>query len=527
MTSIRTSFSRVGEPTLSGPQQFQAEPLGLTRFLPFGFRRGQTLAETIEGHENNYTIVRVILSASVIYFHSFLLTNSRNYTDYLSLEMRPITDVGRLAVQMFFFLSGLFVAQSFHKHRNLPGFVVRRAARIWPGYFICLVVTVTIIAALKDSTSLLRYLRFQGFYAYVVDNSAFNLKWTVDGLLSDHANSGVNGSIHTLPMEAKMYVVLACIGALGMLRGPRRTALAAVVAIALAFTPAALRMLPFHLFDAQYSRTAAVLFLVGVTVYGLAQWIKPALWQGALLIPFAFLTSRGAKEVCFFASCVWVILLVGQSEFIGRLGRPRQDLSYGIYLYGWPSQQIVLTITSAWLNPYILTALSLPLAAGFAVMSWRFVEKPAMAFGAKAVDSRFGVRSALAAHPVVVPALAALLFVFLLGQWSLARFDLVPLRPMATQIVDFGPKWSRAGESINQQPNGDSAIWLKLDGTPGEGTSVVMAGRRLETVIGPGLATARVDPAILARAGDKLIFLERRTPEAIEHSSSVVLKVSP
>lgn len=72
----------------------------------------KSLKEVIGSHENNYTLIRLILASSVIYFHSFPLTKAEGYVDHLSTILLPITGVGGLAVKLFFFLSGLFVTQS-------------------------------------------------------------------------------------------------------------------------------------------------------------------------------------------------------------------------------------------------------------------------------------------------------------------------------------------------------------------------------------------------------------------------------
>ncbi|WP_225766188.1 hypothetical protein [Stenotrophomonas sp. Marseille-Q4652] len=43
----------------------------------------------------------------------------------------------------------------------------------------------------------------------------------------------------------------------------------------------------------------------------------------------------------------------------------------------------------------------------------------------------------------------------------------------------------------------------------------------------PGLATAKVKGSILANAGAKNIYLERRFPDRIERSNEVVLVITP
>ncbi|WP_176054645.1 acyltransferase family protein [Paraburkholderia caribensis] len=482
----------------------------------------RTLRETIETHENNYTLIRLILSASVIYFHSFFI--SPGYYEHISGVLVPLTSVGGLAVQMFFFLSGLFVAQSFHKDSRIPSFVLKRFLRIWPGLFVCLLVTASVIA-MVSGRPFVRFLTFGEFYDYVLRNSVFDLTWNIDGLLQSNTLHGLNGSIHTLPMEAKMYVVLAVIGALDMMRTSKRIAIAGAVTFALVLTPVVWDLIPFNLLNADYSRDAAALFLAGVVVYGLSSWIRPALWQGAILIPAALPTHGSAHAFLFFASAVWIMLMVGQSKWVGRLWRPRNDLSYGIYIYGWPSQQIVMAITPIHLTPYVLTIVALALATGFAALSWRYVEKPAMRFGKAFTDKP--VVDTLKKHQRIIALMVMLTALCIAASFITNRMDVAPVAPMQVRIVDFGPHESRAGTPINQQSNGESALWLKLEGKAPERAVVVMDGERLTTQVGGEMATAKVDASILSTPGEKTIFLERRYADRIERSNMVEMRILP
>src|SRR5690606_9347599 len=220
---------------------------------------------------------------------------------------------------------------------------------------------------------------------------------------------------------------------------------------------------------------------------------------------------------------VWAMLWVGQSRLVGRLWRPRDDLSYGIYIYGWPCQQMVLAIVSTKLNPYLLTVLALPLAALFAAASWRWIEKPAIGLGRDLVAKRSW--SILHEYRVLMVPLVVALGVCCTLHWAVLRWDLVPVGALPVRIIDFGPRHSRSGEPINQQRHGGSAIWLKLDGDPGRDAVVVMAQRRLRTQVSDGLATAGVPDSVLAKPGGKEIVLERRYADRIERSNVVVLEV--
>ena len=65
----------------------------------------------------------------------------------------------------------------------------------------------------------------------------------------------------------------------------------------------------------------------------------------------------------------------------GRFG----DLSYGLYLYAFPMQQLVLTLFPQTTLPVILcTALTAPLA----LLSWHLIERPALRWRALGRSAR-------------------------------------------------------------------------------------------------------------------------------------------
>jgi peptidoglycan/LPS O-acetylase OafA/YrhL len=53
------------------------------------------------------------------------------------------------------------------------------------------------------------------------------------------------------------------------------------------------------------------------------------------------------------------------------------DLSYGLYIYGWPVEQAVLRFAGP-MPWWALFGTALPVAAAIALLSWHLVEQPAM-----------------------------------------------------------------------------------------------------------------------------------------------------
>jgi peptidoglycan/LPS O-acetylase OafA/YrhL len=54
------------------------------------------------------------------------------------------------------------------------------------------------------------------------------------------------------------------------------------------------------------------------------------------------------------------------------------DLSYGIYLYAWPIQSTIAYLDRS-IDPWVLSAITLPFSAAAAYLSWTFVEKAPLA----------------------------------------------------------------------------------------------------------------------------------------------------
>jgi hypothetical protein len=99
--------------------------------------------------------------------------------------------------------------------------------------------------------------------------------------------------------------------------------------------------------------------------------------------------------------------------------------------------------------------------------------------------------------------------------------DLVPVVAMPAAILDFGPKESPAGQRINKQPDGSSAVWIVFSGVPPADLVVVFNGARLPTQVGEKLITATVPKAQLKDPGARLIHLEYRTVHEIQRSNTV------
>ena len=490
-----------------------------------------SLSRTIASHKNNYNSIRFFLAASVIYYHSFGLTKAIGYVDFLNRPLYTVgLSVGGLAVDCFFFLSGLFVTQSFYRDQSPINFIIRRFCRLWPGLFVCVAVTAVLACILSGGSDVWFYLTSPYFYHYVIHNSVLSLVWEIPGIFSDHKYISINGAIHTLPTEVKMYFLLLCIGAIWLLRNKLSIFISGSLILFSSIFYYQFYQTNLNMPD--YGLAPMAMFFAGVIAFSIGEYININIWAIAVCVGVAIVAPTPWNTAFTLAASATVMIVVGQMRYGWR---PRADVSYGIYIYGWPCQQFILTFFPN-LNPYLLFASALLLSYVFAFASWRIVEKPSIAFGHSLASAWTQMRSTGRLPATLTPlrrlaelprfATICMVFAMLLGmRFAAAHIHIGPVTPLDVKIIAYGPTEAKAGGSFNVQPSGESAIWVAFDKKPPVGTSILFDGQRLQTQIGPSAATASVPDGLFAQSGDKIVLLEHLQPGQRRQSEPVTVHI--
>ena len=331
-----------------------------------------------EGRHNNFDFLRFLFASLVIYSHSFALLYNGTWAGYDPLLHWTHGQIafGGLAVDGFFLISGFLITKSWLGSRSIADFAEKRARRILPALAVVLVVTVLVFGPMATSLPLPVYFSSPRTPAYFGFMGTVNLHLTdrLPGVFSSNPLAGrVNGSLWTIRCEALCYGLVAVFGGLKMYRCPAvvlATAIAATVVMA-----AGSRL--FGMGEFADSFRVLVFFLWGMAFY-LYRGVVP---HSRLLLAVAlgglavfeitgvltyFLPLLGGYCVFYFA-------------FSPRLGLQRfarhGDLSYGLYLYAFPMQQLLVSrFAGAW-NAGTLTLTAFVLAGLCAVLSWSLVEK--------------------------------------------------------------------------------------------------------------------------------------------------------
>lgn len=339
---------------------------------------GVLLSHVLQRDHNNLDVVRLIAACMVIYGHANALVPPALVGGDWVAQWLKFDYSGSLAVKIFFFLSGLVVTNSLLSKRCLMQFALARIWRIWPALLAVLLVSVFVIGPVVTSASMKEYWSAAETSRYLLGNALMNIKFALPGAFEGHSNTAVNGSLWSLPYEVGAYCLLAAAFALGLQRRPM---LALLVTALICVDP----LLPQRLLFSWRASDAGIdslapCFAVGALMALYKQHIRIG-WMPVL--GFAILYSVFRKtpyaHYLFYGTLFFGILCVCSQTWMTRW-RLKADISYGVYLWGWPVQQLLVHFYPE-MGLQLHRVLAIALACVLGTLSWYWLEKPSIAVG--------------------------------------------------------------------------------------------------------------------------------------------------
>ncbi len=317
---------------------------------------------------NNFHLLRLLAALAVIYGHAFPIVGSGEADLYLRLVGNKF--IGGVAVDIFFVASGFLVASSLERS-SLARYAWARSLRIFPALFVAIGLTVFVLGPLLTTAD--GYWSDPQTWRYLWRNALMvGTEYFLPGVFESHPDRAVNGSLWSLPVEFRLYVVFFFLALVGLLQRERFTLL--VIALLLV----GLAVVPQYPVFTQYANwvNASALFFAGALVWKRRDEVLLSPWGVLGLIALGMMThGTPAFPVAYFASVVYGVFVFALCLRLPRIHV--RDLSYGVYLYGWPAQQLVVHLApggSAMVNTLAGAAIALVLA--FA--SWELVERPSL-----------------------------------------------------------------------------------------------------------------------------------------------------
>lgn len=299
------------------------------------------------------------------------------------------TPLGTLGVYVFFCISGYLITGAAERATNFKNFVVNRGLRIYPGLIVCVVATIFILGPLMSTSSPQAYFADALTWKYLLNASAIKLQANLPGLFLQNPLMTVNGSLWTLPYEILSYAAAAMMVWLF----PRQYRFAiCVILVGLSFgTRWALQVneqiqatIPFlgSLMAKNILKLFFPFFLGALLRYLRVEdperlrWFLPAM---AICLLGSILAGGVFRDLLFAAgACIAVMMVAWHVPVVTLVPKQLGDLSYGLYIYAFPVQQTLRSLSVHEWGLGLYFVLSTAIAGGLAIMSWRFIEAPAL-----------------------------------------------------------------------------------------------------------------------------------------------------
>jgi peptidoglycan/LPS O-acetylase OafA/YrhL len=334
--------------------------------------------------KNGFGWMRLALALLVVVSHSNWINGKAEFGLQLK-DIHGFTSMGTFAVFGFFIISGFLITGSYINTQDIFSFFKKRILRLAPGFWVCLFLTITFFAPLYylfSGRSVLDYfdIDFAKGWGYFWSNITIVINSENYGSALDKVvRKEFNGPLWSLIFEVRAYILLGLLGTIGIFRNKFLILIPAI----------------FFWF-CHYN----VVF-----ISGFAQWF--GIWVGdyklAILFSYFFIASafyvwkdKIPMDWKFFvpsAALVWYSIAIDQfslfaplfltycfiyiahkfptPKWLEKLG----DMSYGVYIYSWLIQNLLVIsgFATFGLVPFTIVSVILSLIAGY--LSYNFVEK--------------------------------------------------------------------------------------------------------------------------------------------------------
>jgi peptidoglycan/LPS O-acetylase OafA/YrhL len=330
-------------------------------------------------HKNSLDALRLVAAAMVLYSHQYALLGLPEPL------FTPWNSFGDAGVAIFFFLSGCLVWTSWARDPSAMRFFQRRSLRIFPALWVLCLVSVLVLGPLLSVLPFSAYFGSVDTWRYLGTALLVSSK-TLPGLFPGNAIPFVvNGSLWTLPVEFLCYITVAVTGMVSVGWAATRLSMGTVLSLCV------LAVVVLASYGSRWTGPHFIphlemvaLFWFGV-LYGhaVAAPRSRVVWVlGAVaLLAYALLGPRSMERAVMLA-CAALLVHVARTTAMGsRLTEPLGDLSYGVYIFAFPVQQIGVHFGRGlgWgVTTYLL--LSAVVTGALAYLSWHAVEKQALRF---------------------------------------------------------------------------------------------------------------------------------------------------
>jgi peptidoglycan/LPS O-acetylase OafA/YrhL len=344
----------------------------------------ESLGTVFSTRRNALNALRLVLAGSVIVSHSWHIGGYGPEPQLFDVGL------GAWAVLGFFGISGYLITMSRLTNTSSFRYFRARALRILPGLWVSVAFVAFAVAPISAAMRGRSY-SFEDAVAFAVHNGFLLAAPPISGPIGETL-AGLpddqlwNAPLWTLFWEAFCYVI---IGLLGAVLRPKLFVSAVVVLFGLGtaglWAVGQSEDIAFWVLNGPMAPLTA--FFAGSTIFCFRKHLSFSLRN--LIITFGLaglILATGQGHSLIFLPFITIILMLSLLLPLKRIGS-RYDVSYGMYIYGWPVQQCLgMSGLPLVVGPGIFGVVSLLATFPLAWLSCVLIEGPAQRFGRARVE---------------------------------------------------------------------------------------------------------------------------------------------
>ncbi|RZK45335.1 MAG: acyltransferase [Hymenobacter sp.] len=337
------------------------------------------MQQTKQKFVNNFDFLRLFLASLVLITHSYPLAGYPE-EDTLFHFSHGEALFSHIGVRCFFVISGYLITTSLFRSKNLLEYFFKRIIRVFPALWAVILLTI-IGGYLLSSKTPQAYFTDVSVPRYFL-TALLRIQPYISDLFAQNPLHYANGSLWTVPYEFLWYIILSTFF---FLRKNTRYCLYVLTVLFLSLLVTRLLRPSFNNID------FLGLSLGNITFLGL-------FFVSGAILSLLNLPSAKARVIIVIILSIALILILHYSRFyylghifilpplvvaFGSLNFPLLswihkygDISYGIYIWGFPVQQVIVNFFHP--TPTILLLSSVPITYFLGFISWHLIEKKAL-----------------------------------------------------------------------------------------------------------------------------------------------------
>jgi len=324
-----------------------------------------------------FDYLRFILALAVIVWHSIVVSYGAEIE--LVVGFGPLRPFMFSVLPMFFCLSGFLVAGSLVRN-TLIAFLTLRIIRIFPALAVDTLVSALIVGTIATSLPFKEYFSDPDIYQYFL-NTLGIIQYDLPGVFENNPlPKMVNQQLWTIPYELECYIVLAVASYFGLVRRPTLFLLCLTIfTVGQFFAEYYMEQNGGGIRILSSGRGLLLSFLWGVAMF----LFRKSIPMSALIAAFCAVliyTSVYSRAGMIFSvvPASYICVYFGVQNRMSSKIRSLANYSYGLFLYGFPLQQLYSWIFVDHREWYFNSAFTIASALVLAAISWHLVEWPIM-----------------------------------------------------------------------------------------------------------------------------------------------------